>query len=97
MGAHFFQYASSIVTPSESIASSEGNPDICDRIFLEMSRYMKTQSVYGNSGVFNQVNNMFAEDKTRGLYCIEVAMWRHMMEEKPEGGLTMTSVMAGDM
>ena len=38
-----------------------------------------------------------SEDRTHGLYCIEVVMWRHMMKEKPEGGLTMTSAMVGDM
>ncbi len=44
-----------------------------------------------------------SEDGTRGKYCIEVAMGRHMMEEMAEadnsicgGGLTMTSAMVED-
>jgi hypothetical protein len=53
-GLTFLQFA------SESIVSSEGSSNSRDRVFLEMSRYMETQSVCGDSDVFNQVNKMLA-------------------------------------
>ncbi|KAL3810304.1 hypothetical protein ACHAXA_007028 [Cyclostephanos tholiformis] len=59
-GLTFLKFASSVIPLNESIASSKGLPNTYDRSFLGMSRFMDTQSVCGESDVFNQVNKMLA-------------------------------------